>query len=115
MTNGESEPSGAIPVGYYALRLLDEISSWLAASGTYRSAMPRTTPPESRRSSNAAPDPKRSYRVLHSGPSTHWINVTRASGISQSMDDVLFLQAMIITQQCVRSDFLKLFAIKGEE
>jgi hypothetical protein len=32
MTNGESEPSGAIPVGYYALRLLDEISSWLAAS-----------------------------------------------------------------------------------
>jgi hypothetical protein len=34
MTNGESEPSGAMPVGYYALRLLDEISSWLAASGT---------------------------------------------------------------------------------
>jgi len=31
------------------------------------------------------------------------------------MDDVLFLQAMIITQQCVISDFSKLFAIKGEE
>ena len=32
-------------------------------------------------------------------------NVWKQYSISQSMDDVLFLQAMIIIQQCVRSEF----------
>jgi hypothetical protein len=54
MTNGESEPSGAMPVGYYALRLLDEISSWLAAFGTQPPFDPCNSLLES------------SHRILHS-------------------------------------------------